>query len=275
MNKCAQMFDKENENTQSSDAIKWLDRDDALSQLQSHIQLFLRDAEEWHQAGSNEAPPVLGMKVSAGLGKTRSTLEGIAEQGEEILKHGHIFIYVPTLDLADQAARDFEGFNSGLPHMVLRGRSFSNLDGFRDGLRFLKAKGWTRQPCLGIVLTDGDLLDCELADCFELDQTNIEAFLNALENWGDEEKAKVIIAMTDNIVDFRIDRDTPDSTRIAFAEYDNFQDLAEDHVEQGLIPGLSTETAPTHIDWDAVIRDLSQNYFEATIAGRCVIYRDD
>lgn len=155
------------------------------------------------------------------------------------------------------------------------GFTFSNLDGFRDGLRFLTAKGWTRQPCLGIVLTDGDLLDCELADCFELDQTNIEAFLNALENWGDEEKAKVIIAMTDNIVDFRIDRDTPDSTRIAFAEYDNFQDLAEDHVEQGLIPGLSTETAPTHIDWDAVIRDLSQNYFEATIAGRCVIYRDD
>ena len=126
VNKCAQMFDKENENTQSSDAIKWLDRDDALSQLQSHIQLFLRDAEEWHQTGSNEAPPVLGMKVSAGLGKTRSTLEGIAEQGEEILKHGHIFIYVPTLDLADQAARDFEGFNSGLPHMVLRGRSAIN-----------------------------------------------------------------------------------------------------------------------------------------------------
>lgn len=126
MNKCALMFDNKDDNTQSSDEIKWLDRDDALIQLKSHIQLFLRDAEKWHQTDPKEAPPVLGMKVSAGLGKTRSTLESIAEQGAEILKHGHIFIYVPTLDLADQAAQDFKEFNSGLPHMVLRGRSAIN-----------------------------------------------------------------------------------------------------------------------------------------------------
>lgn len=117
------MFDKVDDDTQSSDKIKWLNADDARTQLNSHIQLFLRDVGQWHNAGTKEPPLVKGMKVSAGLGKTGTTLKCLAEQGAEILKHGHIFFYVPTLDLAEQAAKDFEEFESGLPHMVLRGRS--------------------------------------------------------------------------------------------------------------------------------------------------------
>jgi hypothetical protein len=61
MDKCTLMYDNRDDNTQSPDEIKWLDRDDALIQLKSHIQLFLRDAEEWHQTDPKEAPPVLGM----------------------------------------------------------------------------------------------------------------------------------------------------------------------------------------------------------------------
>lgn len=120
------MFDNQDVNEREADTIKWLDPDDARGQLKSHIQLFLRDAAEWHKTDRKKAPPVHGMKVSAGLGKTSSTLERIAEQGAEILKHGHIFFYVPTLDLAKQAAKDFAELSSGLPQMVLRGRSATN-----------------------------------------------------------------------------------------------------------------------------------------------------
>ena len=120
------MFENRDGNDQGSGAIKWLDRDDARIQLKGHIQRFLNTTHRWHQTEAKDTPPVRGMKVSAGSGKTQSTLECIAEQGSEILKHGHIFFYVPTLDLAEQAAKDFEGLNSGLPHMVLRGRSAIN-----------------------------------------------------------------------------------------------------------------------------------------------------
>ena len=104
----------------------WLDLQTAREQLTEHISRFLTTCARRNTRDAHNAPPVLGLKVSAGLGKTRTALGGIAKHGHEFLKRGHILFYVPTLDLAVEAERTFRELNSDLPSFVLRGRSAIN-----------------------------------------------------------------------------------------------------------------------------------------------------
>ena len=104
----------------------WLDLETAREQLTEHISRFLTTSAPRNAGDAHNAPPVLGLKVSAGLGKTRTALECIAKHGHEFLKRGHILFYVPKLDLAVEAERAFRELNSDLPSFVLRGRSAIN-----------------------------------------------------------------------------------------------------------------------------------------------------
>ena len=104
----------------------WLDLQTAREQLTEHISRFLTTSSGQNAWDEHNAPPVLGLKVSAGLGKTRTALECIAKQGHEFLKKGHILFYVPTLDLAVEAEKTFRELNSDHPSFVLRGRSALN-----------------------------------------------------------------------------------------------------------------------------------------------------
>lgn len=67
-------------------------------------------------------PPALALAVSAGLGKTGTTLQVLADRGADLLEHGHVMFYVPTLKLAEEVAGDFGRLAPHLPHMVFRGR---------------------------------------------------------------------------------------------------------------------------------------------------------
>ncbi len=63
----------------------WLDLQTARIQLTEHISRFLTTNAGWKDRDETKYPPVLGLKVSAGLGKTQTALECIA-------KHGHAFL---------------------------------------------------------------------------------------------------------------------------------------------------------------------------------------
>ena len=64
----------------------------------------------------------LALKVTAGLGKTATTLRMIARHGEALLARGHVLVYVPTLDLAERAYGEFLRLAPDLPSRVIRGR---------------------------------------------------------------------------------------------------------------------------------------------------------
>lgn len=104
----------------------WLDLPTARRQLKDHILQFLTNNVGWKNLDDNEHPPVLGLKVSAGLGKTRTALDCIATHGHNYLKKGHILFYVPTLELAVEAEKTFRDLNSDHPSFVMRGRSAIN-----------------------------------------------------------------------------------------------------------------------------------------------------
>jgi hypothetical protein len=89
------------------------------------IRGFLQETSSWHaQAAADRAdPPVLALKVTAGTGKTRQTLEALAEVAPNFLTRGPIIYYAPTLALAREAFATFRELAPQVPAAVVAGRS--------------------------------------------------------------------------------------------------------------------------------------------------------
>lgn len=90
--------------------------------LDTQIEAFVAAAAR-DDAGSEGDAPALAMKVTAGLGKSATTLRMIAQHADALLARGHVLIYVPTLDLAERAWGDFRRIAPGVPSRVVRGRA--------------------------------------------------------------------------------------------------------------------------------------------------------
>lgn len=97
---------------------RWMTPSDARARLDREIDDFVGKA-----AAAVAAPDAaMVLKVTAGLGKTATTLHAIARHGEALLGLGHVLFYVPTLELAERACKDFRRLAPGLPCRVVRGR---------------------------------------------------------------------------------------------------------------------------------------------------------
>ncbi len=97
---------------------RWTRPSEAREQLDQEIDLFVRAA-----ARATATPgAALALKVTAGLGKTATTLRALARHGEALLARGHVLIHLPTLDLAERACGEFRTIAPELPSRVIRGR---------------------------------------------------------------------------------------------------------------------------------------------------------
>jgi len=120
-----------------------------------------------------------------------------------------------------------------------------------------------------IQFIDGEPIDAELAKAFGLSQCNFGEFLERSENWNDDQKTRFVIAVAECGYDASIDSD---EVEIDIYELDSLTELAEQFIEDGLF-GDIPEQLRFYLDLDAIARDLSMDYAEATIAGRRIIYR--
>jgi len=98
---------------------QWLKPDESRERLDQEIDQFIRAVSD----ATAEPDAALALKVTAGLGKTATTLRVIARYGEALLGQGHVLIYVPTLQLAERACADFRKLAPGLPSRIIRGRA--------------------------------------------------------------------------------------------------------------------------------------------------------
>ncbi|MGC0222228.1 hypothetical protein [Pseudooceanicola nitratireducens] len=107
--------------TTPSEVSTWRSPSEARDQLNQVIEAFVGGAA----TGTSAPEAALALKVSAGLGKTSTTLRVIARHGKALLDRGHVLVYVPTLELAERAHHDFTKISPHLPSRVIRGRSAS------------------------------------------------------------------------------------------------------------------------------------------------------
>lgn len=123
-----------------------------------------------------------------------------------------------------------------------------------------------------IQLIDAEHLDCDLAKAWEINQANYSAFLDAIDDWDDDQKQRYIIAVGEcgyGHFDFV---DDPERIDMTLYEHTTMRELAETFVDEGLF-GDIPEHLQFYIDYDAIARDLSVDYAETEIAGTHVIYR--
>ena len=99
----------------------WQEPAAARAELEARMETFIRAALDV-PASVEEPAPALAFRVSPGLGKTSTAQRLLARHGRDLLSHGHVLVYVPTLDLAERAARELIALDPELPVAVVRGR---------------------------------------------------------------------------------------------------------------------------------------------------------
>ncbi|MCW5678334.1 MAG: antirestriction protein ArdA [Xanthobacteraceae bacterium] len=118
---------------------------------------------------------------------------------------------------------------------------------------------------------DGELIDVELCAAIGINQANIGDVIEGIDNWSDDDKRQIILAVGDG---YSFDPKTDDAAGfdVTIYELDSMRELAEQFIEEGLFGEIPENLAP-YIDYDAIARDLEFDYTLTTVAGQRLIYR--
>ena len=115
-------------------------------------------------------------------------------------------------------------------------------------------------------------MDAKLFEALGVKQANHEAFFEAVTDWSDDDKIKVIIAVGEAGYIFSLGDDVPDQFEVDLYQADSLADLAAQFVEEGLY-GEIPEPLRNYINYDAIARDLSVEYGVIQLDGTQYIYR--
>jgi len=121
-------------------------------------------------------------------------------------------------------------------------------------------------------IVDGETIDVQLFEALSVNQSNILKFIEQHEQWSDEAKINVIIAVGECGYDFDFETDSPNDFDIDIYEADNLKDLAYQFVDEGLF-GEIPDSIICYLDYEVIARDLSFDYSEIKIAGNSIFYR--
>lgn len=121
---------------------------------------------------------------------------------------------------------------------------------------------------------DGESIDADLFKALGVHQGDFSAYLQAVNDWSEDDKIKVIIAVGEVGYKFDLSKDTPDQFDIDLYELDSLKDLAEQFVEEGMF-GEIHKALQYYIDYEAIARDLGMDYSEIKINNTNYIYRCD
>lgn len=122
-----------------------------------------------------------------------------------------------------------------------------------------------------IQFIDGDDVDFALAKAWGLHQGNFAAFLEAAEEWDEDDKHRYIIAVGECGYDHGSVADDPSGVDIQLYAVSSMRELAEQFVDEGLF-GDIPERLQLYLDYDLIARDLSADYSETTIAGTTIVF---
>lgn len=123
-----------------------------------------------------------------------------------------------------------------------------------------------------IQFIDGERIDAQLAEALRLHQGNAARFLELVDEWHEDQKAKFIIAVGENGNSFDLDKDDVDELEIDVYYDMSMRDLAIHFIDEGLF-GEIPKAIASYIDYSAIARDLSIDYCEFVIGGDNVVYR--
>lgn len=133
-------------------------------------------------------------------------------------------------------------------------------------LKLQQLRKYLGQSCeeFEIQFIDGENIDCELFSALGIHQGNFAAYLQAIEDWSEDEKIKVIIAVGEAGYSFDLGKDDPNQFEIHLYQVDSLKELAYQFVEEGLF-GEIPVSIQNYLDYNAIARDLGMDYSEIVI----------
>lgn len=123
-----------------------------------------------------------------------------------------------------------------------------------------------------IQFIDGEDIDCDLGKAWGVNQANLGAFFDAVDEWDEDQKTRYIIAVGECGYSHEQMAGDPDNVEIDIYRLMSLKELAEIFVEEGLF-GDVPEHLQFYIDYDAISHDLAVDYSQTEIAGKNLIYR--
>ena len=119
-----------------------------------------------------------------------------------------------------------------------------------------------------IQFIDGEAIDAALFQAWGVCQSDIEAFLDAVETLDEDEKlALIALGECGYLI-----KDNPPIEDVELYRCDGLAELARQFVDEGLY-GEIPESLAHYIDFGAIARDLGIEYSEMRIGGQTYIYR--
>ena len=118
----------------------------------------------------------------------------------------------------------------------------------------------------------GDLIDCELAQAFALNQVNFHLFLEYTEQWNEHQKICFIIANSQCGYGFNPEHENIDNLEVDIYHVSSLKELAEQFVDEGIY-GDIPKPLELYIDHEAMARDLAMDFSMTEIAGNRFAYR--
>lgn len=149
---------------------------------------------------------------------------------------------------------------------------FRSVDEYDKQASNLKTSHGEKVEEFELQFIDGELIDCEFAKAFEINQANFSKFFDLVNEWDVHEKIRFIVANGECGYGFNPEIDDINQLDVEIYDEDSVRDLAIRFVEEGLF-GEIPKPLEFYIDYDAIARDLAVDYSETTIAGEYLIYR--
>ena len=115
------------------------------------------------------------------------------------------------------------------------------------------------------------MIDAEFAKAWGLNQVNFKPFIDATNDWDEEDKICFVLAVGECGYSFDAENVDPTEFDVAIYRVHSMRDLAIEFVDDGLF-GEVPEPFQFYIDYDAIALDLAIDYSEATIAGERLIF---
>lgn len=149
---------------------------------------------------------------------------------------------------------------------------FETVEGFRAGIKAARKEYGQPVEEFEIQFIDGEAIDAALFEALGITQATIGKFIEKCDDWEEEQKRRVILAVGEAGYSFDLASDEPDDLDIDLYADMTLAELAYQFVDEGLF-GDIPEPISRYVDYDAIARDLAFDYAETTIAGERYIYR--
>lgn len=156
--------------------------------------------------------------------------------------------------------------------ITANGFYFQDYESYQEEFDNLRNEFGQKVEEFEIQFIDGEIINCDLFNALSIHQGDIENFFDACENWSEDEKIKVIIAVGECGYDFNLENDNPDQFDMELYECDSLKDLAEQFIEEGIY-GEIPENIRYYLDIELMARDLEMDYSEIEIDGTNYVYR--